>query len=133
MMNKNAIIIAVVTFGFATLIFGFKNVDDKPVQQPQFEWNQITVIESVVSGGLGRSRMISTNDKGEMEQEKLQNFFSMTGINFGNVQENDLKITNMVSKMSAEGWLLYNVTSGVYAADKSTGIFITRYLFKRII
>ena len=131
-MNKNVILIAILTLGLTTLILGFKNVDDKPVQQPQFEWNQITVIESVVSGGMGRSRMISTNDKGEMQEEKLQNFFSMTGINFSNIRENDLKITDMVSKMSAEGWILHDVTSGVYAADKSTGIFITRYMFKRV-
>jgi hypothetical protein len=130
MMNKNVLIITVLTLGLTTLILGFKNIDDQPVQ-PQFEWNQVTVIESVVSGGMGRSRMISTDDKGQMQEEKLQNFFSMTGINFGNVQENDLKITNMVSTLSAEGWVLYDVTSGVYAADKSTGIFITRYMFKR--
>ena len=129
-MNKNVIIISVLALGLTTLILGFKNIDDQPVQ-PQYEWNQVTVIESVVSGGMGRSRMISTDDTGKMQEEKLQNFFSMTGINFGNIQENDLKITNMVSTMSAEGWLLYDVTSGVYAADKSTGIFITRYMFKR--
>jgi hypothetical protein len=130
MMNKNVLIIIVLTLGLTTLILGFKNIDDQPVQ-PQYEWNQVTVIESVVSGGMGRSRMISTDDKGQMQEEKLQNFFSMTGINFGNVQENDLKITNMVSTLSAEGWELYDVTSGVYAADKSTGIFITRYMFTR--
>jgi hypothetical protein len=130
MMNKNVLIITVLALGLTTLILGFKNIDDQPVQ-PQYEWNQVTVIESVVSGGMGRSRMISTDDKGQMQEEKLQNFFSMTGINFGNVQENDLKITNMVSTLSAEGWVLYDVTSGVYAADKSTGIFITRYMFKR--
>lgn len=129
-MNKNVIIITVLALGLTTLILGFKNIDDQPVQ-PQYEWNQVTVIESVVSGGMGRSRMISTDDTGKMQEEKLQNFFSMTGINFGNIQENDLKITNMVSTMTGEGWLLYDVTSGVYAADKSTGIFITRYMFKR--
>ena len=129
-MNKNVILIAALTLGLTTLILGFKNIDDQPVQ-PQYEWNQVTVIESVVSGGMGRSRMISTDDTGKMKEEKLQNFFSMTGINFGNVQENDLKITNMVSTMTSEGWELYDVTSGVYAADKSTGIFITRYMFKR--
>ena len=129
-MNKNVIIISVLALGLTTLILGFKNIDDQPVQ-PQYEWNQVTVIESVVSGGMGRSRMISTDDTGKMQEEKLQNFFSMTGINFGNIQETDLKITNLVSTMSAEGWLLYDVTSGVYAADKSTGIFITRYMFKR--
>jgi hypothetical protein len=130
MMNKNVILIAVLALVLTTLILGFKNIDDQPVQ-PQYEWNQVTVIESVVSGGMGRSRMISTDDTGKMQEEKLQNFFSMTGINFGNVRENDLKITNKVSTMSSEGWILHEITSGVYAADKSTGIFITRYLFKR--
>ena len=129
-MNKNVIIIAVLALGLTTLILGFKSIDDQPVQ-PQYEWNQVTVIESVVAGGMGRSRMISTDDTGKMQEEKLQNFFSMTGINFGNVRENDLKITNMVSTMSAEGWILHDVVSGVYAADKSTGIFITRFMFKR--
>lgn len=129
-MNKHVILIAVLALGLTTMILGFKNIDEKPVQ-PQYEWNQVTVIESVVAGGLGRSRMISTDDTGKMQEEKLQNFFSMTGINFGNIRENDLKITNMVSTMAVEGWVLYDVTSGVYAADKSTGIFITRYMFKR--
>ena len=129
-MNKHVILIAVLALGLTTMILGFKNIDEKPVQ-PQYEWNQVTVIESVVAGGLGRSRMISTDDTGKMQEEKLQNFFSMTGINFGNIRENDLKITNMVSTMSIESWVLYDVTSGVYAADKSTGIFITRYMFKR--
>ena len=129
-MNKNVIIITVLALGLTTLILGFKNIDDQPVQ-PQYDWKQITVIESVVSGGMGRSRMISTDDTGKMEEEKLQNFFSMTGINFGNVRENDLKITNKVATMSAEGWTLHEITSGVYAADKSTGIFITRFLFMR--
>ena len=129
-MNKHVILIAVLALGLTTMILGFKNIDEKPVQ-PQHEWNQVTVIESVVAGGLGRSRMISTDDTGKMQEEKLQNFFSMTGINFGNIRENDLKITNMVSTMAVEGWVLYDVTSGVYAADKSTGIFITRYMFKR--
>ena len=129
-MNKNVIIITVLALGLTTLILGFKNIDDQPVQ-PQYDWKQITVIESVVSGGMGRSRMISTDDTGKMEEEKLQNFFSMTWINFGNVRENDLKITNKVATMSAEGWTLHEITSGVYAADKSTGIFITRFLFMR--
>lgn len=129
-MKKHLITLTVLSLITLTAIFGFKG-GETPAPQDQFEWKQVTTIESVVKAGLGRSRMISTDETGKMEEEKLQNFFSVSGINFGNVMENDLKITDMVSKMATEGWELYDVTSGVYASDKSTGIFITRYLFKR--
>ena len=56
----------------------------------QYDWKQVTVIESVVAAGLGRSRMISTDANGKMDEVKMKNFFSATGINFGNVKENDL-------------------------------------------
>lgn len=95
------------------------------------EYKIITTVESVVPGGLGRSRMIQTDSNGKTEEIKMKNFFSMAGINFGNIVENDLMITNMLKKMSEDGWKLVTATPGVYAADKSTGIFITRYLFSK--
>ena len=97
----------------------------------QQEFKVITTIESVVPGGLGRSRMITTDANGEAVETPMKNFFSMVGINFGNVKENDNQISKKLNEMSAEGWALYNTTSGVYSADKSTGIFITRYFFSR--
>jgi hypothetical protein len=86
-----------------------------------------------VPGGIGRSRMISIDDKGMMEETKMKNFFSMAGINFGNIRENDLSITTKIQELSSEGWELYDVTSGVFSGNEnnSTGIFITRYLFKK--
>jgi hypothetical protein len=95
------------------------------------EYKLITTIESVVPGGLGRSRMIQTGPDGELREDKMKNFFSMAGINFGNVIENDRMITDMLTSMKKEGWKLESITPGVYAADKSTGIFITRYLFSK--
>ena len=97
----------------------------------KYEWKQMTAIESVVPGGLGRSRLITTDTKGEVVEIKLENFFSLVGINFGNVKENDRVITESIQKMSDDGWELYNTTSGVYGAENTTGIFITRYLFRR--
>lgn len=91
----------------------------------------ITTVESVVPGGLGRSRMISTDSLGTLEETKMENFFSLVGINFGNIKDNDQTIATKVSQMINAGWKLENVTSGVYSAEKSTGIFITRYLFIR--
>jgi len=125
----NKILIAIVAV--FTLVFTVGFISDNALPVAEYEWQQVTVVESVVAGGAGRSRMISTNESGEMSEEKLQNFFSITGINFGNIRENDLKITDKVSKLTAEGWEVYNVTSGVYAAESSTGIFITRYMYRK--
>jgi hypothetical protein len=100
--------------------------------RPKYEYQQITTVESVVPGGLGRSRMISTDKNGQLEETKLENFFSMVGINFGNIKENDLAITQKIQKMSDDGWELFQTNSASYGADKSTGIFITRYLFRRV-
>ncbi len=97
----------------------------------KFEWQQITAVESVVPGGLGRSRMIYTDKAGQKVEKELENFFSFTGINFGNVLNNDKVIATRIQEMNDDGWELYMVTPGVYSADKSTGIFITRYLFRR--
>ncbi len=92
---------------------------------------QITTVESVVPGGLGRSRMIDIDDKGDMSERKMENFFSMMGINFGNIRSNDAMITQKISELYAQGWKIMAITPGVYSADKSTGIFITRYLFTK--
>lgn len=91
----------------------------------------ITTIESVVPGGLGRSRMIETDESGNTKEIKMENFFSMVGINFKNITNNDQMIAEMLKKMTIDGWEVVSITPGVYAADKSTGIFIIRYIFKR--
>ena len=91
----------------------------------------ITTIESVVPGGLGRSRMVSVDSTGKFEEKGLNNFFSLVGINFGNVKENDVNIQDKLNEISRQGWDLHDVTSGVYSAETSTGIFITRYIFSR--
>jgi hypothetical protein len=95
------------------------------------EFLQITTVESVVPAGLGRSRMITKNPDGSIDEIKMENFFSLTGINFQNIRLNDKLITDQITQLASEGWQLLFVTPGVYGADKSTGIFITRYLFRR--
>lgn len=97
----------------------------------QFEYQQMTAVESVVPGGLGRSRLITSAKDGSMEEIKLENFFSFVGINFGNIKENDKVLAGKIEEKVNAGWELVSITPGVYAADKSTGIFITRYLFRR--
>lgn len=75
--------------------------------------------------------MVTTDPDGNYKEIDMENFFSFVGINFGNVRKNDKMITDRINDMTAQGWALESINSGVYSADKSTGIFITRYLFKK--
>ena len=70
-----------------------------------------------------------------LNETKLLNFYSGVGINFRNIASNDALITSMLNQMSIEGWELMTVVSGVEsdAGEKDgKGIFITRFIFKRI-
>jgi hypothetical protein len=69
------------------------------------------------------------------EETKLLNFFSVGGINFQNVSSNDAVVSSKLTEMANEGWELAFVTSGVEsdAGERDgNGIFITRYVFKRL-
>lgn len=103
----------------------------KSASAPQgYTWRQFSTIESVVPGGLGRSRII-ISDEGDQEIGKdLMNFYSMVGINFKNVANNDRLIVDNINQWTSEGWELNNVTTGVQSGEKN-GIFITRYLFRK--
>jgi hypothetical protein len=58
------------------------------------EFMQVTTIESVVPGGPERSRMIIADKDDAMREIKLENFFSLVGINFENIRLNDKLITD---------------------------------------
>ncbi|TAL61734.1 MAG: hypothetical protein EPN85_04160 [Bacteroidetes bacterium] len=106
----------------------------KPAAGTATEFLQVTAVESVVPGGLGRSRLITISEAGKMDEVKLENFFSMVGINFGNIRMNDQMITDKISYLTSQGWELKFVSTGVYAANAdngATGIFITRYTFTK--
>ncbi|HRO98318.1 MAG TPA: hypothetical protein PLN54_02685 [Flavobacteriales bacterium] len=99
-----------------------------------FTYRQFSTIESVVPGGMGRSRVI-ISDQGDQEVGKdLLNFYSMVGINFKNIANNDRIIVETINQYVSEGWELHTVTTGVQSpnGDKGgNGIFITRYLFRK--
>jgi len=68
------------------------------------------------------------------DETKLLNFYSAVGINFQNIASNDALIANKINVLVAEGWELTFVVSGVESDSgkgDGTGIFITRYFFKR--
>jgi len=127
----------------------------------EFEVKVITSIESIIPDGLGRSRIISANDKRDykkftssqteddntrnkskrkdirvkgFEETKLLNFYNIGGIRFQNIASNDAIISSKLTAMISEGWDLVFVTSAVESdvgKNDGNGIFITRYIFKR--
>ncbi|HRN38008.1 MAG TPA: hypothetical protein PLY76_13175 [Flavobacteriales bacterium] len=115
--------------GFAVALF--LGYSFRPVPQAtQYTYRQFSTIESVVPGGLGRSRVIISDDESQEVGKDLLNFYSLAGINFKNVANNDRVIVDNINKYTSEGWELYEVTAGVQSSDKA-GIFLTRYLFRK--
>ncbi|NNK80889.1 MAG: hypothetical protein HKO93_05285 [Flavobacteriales bacterium] len=110
-------------------------------ESPGVEYRVITIVESIVPMGIGRSRIIenqtdvNTEDAtterldgkksgqgkvkrkdlkvDEFSETKLLNFYSGVGINFQNIASNDALITAKMNEMSAAGWTLSHALSGV--------------------
>lgn len=127
---------------------------------PIYEFEIVTVVESLIQNGLGRSRMISKTENtnyreattirredGEkqksnkkrseirtkaFEETKLLNFYNVGGIRFNNIATNDAMVRSKLNEMSTQGWELFSVASGVESADKERdAIFISRYIFRK--
>ncbi len=125
------------------------------------EYKVVTIVESIVPMGIGRSRIVDAQstmdvntvtttrvdgkskqgdiDRGElketgldMKETKLLNFYSLAGINFGNIATNDAIIASKINETVKEGWSVAYITSGVEsdAGERDgKGIFITRIFF----
>jgi hypothetical protein len=132
-MNKKTFYFgSLALIAIASLFMAFTQANKQSSER--IEYMQFSTVESVVPGGLGRSRIITTkNGTSEIDEIKLQNFYSLVGINFGNIRHNDLLITDKITELSNLGWELTHVTSGVESGVEKTGLFITRYLFKRTV
>ena len=106
---------------------------DKPVV---YEYKQFSTIESVIPGGLGRSRILTTDDGGQLLEKELKNFYSLVGINFGNIANNDRAIVDRINGYAEDGWELLQVTTGSHSqqseGNSSGGLFLTRYVFRRV-
>jgi hypothetical protein len=114
------------------------------------EYKVVTIVESILPGGMGRSRMIEATttldhnnyttertdgkdskqgdvDRSDLKinafkETKMLNFFSMVGINFQNIASNDAMIMSKLNEMDAQGYELAFVASGVESdAGKDDG------------
>jgi hypothetical protein len=116
-------------------LLAFKPVDGNNGQPTVYIFKQITAVESVVPGGLGRSRILTTDDNGQMIEKELKNFYSVVGINFENIANNDRVIVDRINDYSAQGWELVNVITGSNQQSSNGssggGLFITRYIFRK--
>lgn len=106
-----------------------------PAAAGSYQYLQMTTIESVVAGGLGRSRVLFTPDFKGTKEAQMENLFSLTGINIKNVQANEETILRYLGEVTADGWelvqtvpLTQTLTS---AGSTNQGIFMTRYLFRK--
>lgn len=99
-----------------------------------YEYTVFTTVESIIPGGAGRSRMLTTDEMGNVEEVKINNLYSMVGINFKNITENDLTVSNKLNQLSEEGWELISTNTGVQSSngDNNNGIFCTRYTLRRL-
>jgi len=105
------------------------------------EYMIVTVIESIVPMGIGRSRIVHHQQPMEvkefttartggkdsksgdvkrseakidkLDETKLLNFYSGVGINMQNIASNDALITSKLNDMAKEGWTLFSVAAGV--------------------
>ena len=112
------------------------------------QYKVVTVVESIVPGGLGRSRMIENQTELEIDayttertdgqdsqmgavkrkdakikefsESKLLNLYTLVGINFQNIASNDALITSKLNQLAVEGWELKFVTSGVESDSGET-------------
>lgn len=145
-MKKNVLFIGLLVAGFISFSF---IKDDKAYAE--IEYKVVTSVESIVPNGLGRSRLISSDenrnfdeftserssDKKEdgrnkskrsdirvkdFEETKLLNFYNIGGIRFQNIVANDAVITSKINAMSNEGWELAFITSSTESdAGKGDG------------
>jgi len=118
---------------FALLMLSLSSLKAQEIKaEPGKQFMQITTVESVVGGGLGRSKMIITNPDGSQKESDLENLFSLAGINFKNIKENEDKIVRVLKGYTDEGWKVDYVTSFTLSpSDNGLGIFMTRYLLSR--
>ncbi|MES2894187.1 MAG: hypothetical protein V4725_19360 [Bacteroidota bacterium] len=103
-----------------------------PVAKKKFM--QITTVESVVSGGLGRSKMLVTSGDGTQKEIDMENLFSLVGINFKNILQNENLVVKTLKTYTDDGWRIDQVTPFTLSpgSNGGVGIFMTRYFLSKL-
>ena len=140
-MKHSTLWIALIATSFAFPAQAQETADDYASNGTQTEYKVITIVESIVPMGIGRSRMVENktevntadattdrydgkkSDQGnvkrkdlkvdEFAETKMLNFYSGVGINFQNIASNDAIITAKMNEMAVDGWELAHALSGV--------------------
>ena len=158
---KTTIMSTLVALSLLVIFSGFTNTYQTDQSTPPvYEFEIVTVVESLIQNGLGRSRMISKTENinyreattirsedGEkqksnkkrseirtkaFEETKLLNFYNVGGIRFNNIATNDAMVRSKLNEMSTQGWELFSVASGVESADKEMlFLFLVTFLEKK--
>ena len=146
---------------FMLAIIAFMSFRSDEVET-KYEFTNITIVESIVPSGVGRSRIIEAKDtrdhkeytklmteedkkrnkadRGDIrvhqyEETKILNFYNVGGIRFQNIAANDAVIQSKVNEKLAQGWEIVSINSGVEAysgVDDDNGLYLTRIYFQRV-
>ena len=106
------------------VIFSFKGKNIE-FQDSTPKYIHINILESVMTGGTGRSRCLITFPDGKSEEFELENYYSMVGVNFGNIKENDKKMTLRMNLLAKEGYQVVSQSSG------GQGIYSTKIIMMK--
>lgn len=155
MKKLNILTLSISLIALSIVLYAFKP------GEKSYEFTSITVVESIVPSGAGRSRIINAlaprdykeftkimtpEDKSRnkskrdeirvknYEETKLLNFYNMGGIRFQNIAANDAVINSRINALLDEGWEIISINTGVEGfggQGDGNGIFITRFYFKK--
>ena len=119
------------TLGIVLTLFIQSNAQESKAEVSK-EFMQITTVESVIGGGMGRSKMLITNPDGSQKESDMNNLFSLMGIHFKNIRENEDQIIKTLKSYTDDGWKLEQVMPLTLSpSGNGPGIFMTRYLLSR--
>ncbi len=131
-MKSNILKPALVIGGIAIILLTLYSFRSNPGPSKTV-YMQVCTVESIIPAGIGRSKMMTITEDGNKTEEDLQNFYSMVGINFGNITGNNSKILAKINNLTSQGWELDKVVTGTQSPSDNNGqgIFISRYFFKK--
>lgn len=133
-MKNNLTILSALMLA-VTAIFFFSSFKQAKPSVGKSKLMQLTSVESLVGGGAARSRLITSNAEGSIQEQELGHFFSLVGIKFDNIRSNDITIAAKLEDYINDGWELISSNSSFASRTSGTGgdngVIITRYVLKK--